>query len=181
MLTFSGPVTYRTPQVLTLNHYSSGPAYILPIYQPVYLTKYHPRCLSIEPFTKGLIPKVTHCIHVYFLLDTTYGLSHWAPWWIKPILDSLHHHCIESNGAHTSLVITTSRIAYDTIIVQTNESIPPKEMHGLLLCTSTMIKLVEGFSECNIHLSGCNIETNAPWVHHHAGPSHAWRNIRSLW
>ena len=54
-------------------------------------------------------------------------------------------------------------------------------MHGLLLCTSTMIKLVEGFSECNIHLSWCNIETSAPWVHHHAGPSHAWRNIRSLW
>ena len=68
MLTFSGPVTYRTPQVLTLNHYSSGPAYILPIYQPVYLPKYHPRCLALAPFTKGLIPKVTHYIHVYLLV-----------------------------------------------------------------------------------------------------------------
>ena len=58
----------RTPQVLTLSHYSSGPVYILPRYQPVYLPKYHPRCLSIEPFTKGLIPKVTHYIHVYLLV-----------------------------------------------------------------------------------------------------------------
>ena len=68
MLTFSGPVTYRTPQVLTLNHYSSGPAYILPIYQPVYLPKYHPRYLAIAPFTKGLISRVTHCMHGYLLL-----------------------------------------------------------------------------------------------------------------
>ena len=89
-------------------------------------------------------------------------LSHWDLWWIKPIFDSLHPPCIKSNGAHTSLVNTTSRIAYNTIIVQTNESIPAKEMHGLLLCTSNMIKFVEGFSECNIHLSGCNIETDVP-------------------
>ena len=79
------------------------------------------------------------------------------------MLDSLHHHCIESNGAHTSLVNTTSRIAYDTIIVQTNESIPPKEMHGLLLCTSNMIKLVEGFSECKFiwmqHLNECTLSS----------------------
>ena len=68
MLTFSGPVTYSTPQVLTLNYYSPGPAYILPIYQPVYLPKYHPRCLALAPFTKGLIPKVTHYIHVYLLV-----------------------------------------------------------------------------------------------------------------
>ena len=78
------------------------------------------------------------------------------------MLDSLHHHGIESNGAHTSLLNTTSRIADDTITVQTNKSILAKEMHGLLLCTSNMIKFVEGFIECNIHLPGCNIEADPP-------------------
>ena len=60
------------------------------------------------------------------------------------------------------MVNTASRIAYNTIIVQTNKSIPAKEMHGLLLYASNMIKFVEGFIECNIPLSGCNIEADAP-------------------
>ena len=84
---------------------------------------------------------------------------------IKPIFDSLHPPCIrniKSNGAHTSLVNTTSRIAYNTIIAQTNESITAREVHGLLLCAGNTIRFVEGFIECNIPLSGCNIEADAP-------------------
>ena len=92
-------------------------------------------------------------------------LSHWDLWWIKPIFDRLHPPCIrniKSNGAHTSLVNTTSRIAYNTIIAQTNESITAREVHGLLLCAGNTIRFVEGFIECNIPLSGCNIEADAP-------------------
>merc|ERR1711895_295716 len=68
---------------------------------------------------------------------------------------------IKTNEVHTSLVNTASKIADNTIFAQSTESIPVKEMHGLLLCTSNMIKIVEGFNECNIPLSGCNIGMDA--------------------
>ena len=68
---------------------------------------------------------------------------------------------IKTKEVHTSLVNTASKIADNTIFAQTTESIPVKEMHGLLLCASNMIKVVEGFNECNIPLSGCNIGVDA--------------------
>ena len=68
---------------------------------------------------------------------------------------------IKTNEVHTSLVNTASKIADNTIFAQSTESIPVKEMHGLLLCASNMIKIVEGFNECNIPLSGCNIGVDA--------------------
>merc|ERR1712115_548631 len=68
---------------------------------------------------------------------------------------------IKTKDVHTSLVNTASKIADNTIFAQTNESIPVKEMHGLLLCASSMIKIVEGFNECNMPLSGCNIGVDA--------------------
>ena len=60
------------------------------------------------------------------------------------------------------MVITASRIAYNTIIAQTNESITAREVHGLLLCAGNTIRFVEGFIECNIHLPGYNIEADTP-------------------
>merc|ERR1711895_176238 len=68
---------------------------------------------------------------------------------------------IKTNEVHTSLVNTASKIADNTIFAQSTESIPVKEMHGLLLCASSMIKNVEGFKECNIALAGCNIGVDA--------------------
>ena len=68
---------------------------------------------------------------------------------------------IKTNEVHTSLVNTASKIADNTIFAQSTESIPVKEMHGLLLCASNMIKIVGGFNECNIPSSGCNNEMDA--------------------
>ena len=68
---------------------------------------------------------------------------------------------IRTNEVHASLVYTASPFTDSTIFPQTTESIPVKEMHGLLLCASNMIKIVGGFNECNIPLSGCNIGVDA--------------------
>merc|ERR1712089_38349 len=57
---------------------------------------------------------------------------------------------IVTKEVHTSLITTPSKLAENTIIAQTQESIPMKEMHGLLLCTDSMIKTVEGFQECKM-------------------------------
>ena len=68
---------------------------------------------------------------------------------------------IKTNEVHTSLITTASKIADNTIFAQSQESVPVKEMHGLLLCADSMIKIVEGFKECNITLDGCNIGVDA--------------------
>ena len=48
---------------------------------------------------------------------------------------------VKTNEVHTSL-----------------EYVPVKEIHGLLLCTSSITRIVEGFQECNIALNGCNVD-----------------------
>merc|ERR1712208_273344 len=68
---------------------------------------------------------------------------------------------IITGKVHTSLITTSSKIAEDTIFAQSEESIPIKEMHGLLLCADSMIKTVEGFQECKIPLDGCLIGVDA--------------------
>merc|ERR1712082_473443 len=68
---------------------------------------------------------------------------------------------IKTNEVHTSLITTSSKIADNTIFAQTQESVPVKEMHGLLLCADSMIKIVEGFKECKITLDGCHIRVDA--------------------
>merc|ERR1712115_345626 len=68
---------------------------------------------------------------------------------------------IKTNEVHTSLITTPSKIADNTIFAQTQESVPVKEMHGLLLCADSMIKIVEGFKECKITLDGCHIGVDA--------------------
>merc|ERR1712089_12019 len=64
---------------------------------------------------------------------------------------------IQTKEVHTSLITTASKIADNTIFAQSQESVPVKEMHGLLLCSDSMIKTVEGFQECKITLDGCLI------------------------
>ena len=54
-----------------------------------------------------------------------------------------------------------SMLSEDTQFAKTEESIPSKEMHGLLLCASNMIKIIEGFQECKIPIHGCNIGVDA--------------------
>merc|ERR1712089_45796 len=68
---------------------------------------------------------------------------------------------IITGKVHTSLITTSSKIAEDTIFAQSQESIPIKEMHGLLLCADSMIKTVEGFQECKIPIDGCLIGVDA--------------------
>merc|ERR1711962_1231259 len=68
---------------------------------------------------------------------------------------------IVTKEVHTSLITTSSKIAEDTIFAQSQESIPIKEMHGLLLCADSMIKTVEGFQECKIPIDGCLIGVDA--------------------
>merc|ERR1712133_178566 len=58
-------------------------------------------------------------------------------------------------------IATSSKIAEKTIFAQTEESIPIKEMHGLLLCADLMIKTVEGIQECKIPVNGCLIGVDA--------------------
>ena len=52
---------------------------------------------------------------------------------------------ITTGKCHTSLITTASKLAEDTLFTQSQESIPSKEMHGLLLCASNMVNIVEGF------------------------------------
>ena len=66
-----------------------------------------------------------------------------------------------SNKCHTTLITTASKLSEDTLFSQTEESIPSKEMQGLLLCASNMIKIVEGFQECKVPLHGCHIGVDA--------------------
>merc|ERR1711905_51014 len=68
---------------------------------------------------------------------------------------------IQTKEVHTSLITTSSKIAESTIFAQSQESVPVKEMHGLLLCADSMIKTVEGFKECKITLDGCLIGVDA--------------------
>merc|ERR1712101_19992 len=68
---------------------------------------------------------------------------------------------IVTKEVHTSLITTSSKIAENTIFAQSEESIPIKEMHGLLLCADSMIKTVEGFQECKITIDGCLIGVDA--------------------
>ena len=68
---------------------------------------------------------------------------------------------ITSARVHTSLITTSSKVAEDTLFAQSEESIPVQEMHGLLLCASSMIKTVEGFQECKIPIHGCQIGVDA--------------------
>merc|ERR1711973_412670 len=70
-------------------------------------------------------------------------------------------HNILTKQVHTSLITTSSKIAESTIFAQSQESVPVKEMHGLLLCADSMIKTVEGFQECKIPLDGCLIGVDA--------------------
>ena len=35
---------------------------------------------------------------------------------------------------------------------------PVKEAHGLILCTTSITRFVEGFKECNIASNGCNVD-----------------------
>ena len=35
---------------------------------------------------------------------------------------------------------------------------PVKEIHGLIPCTTSITRFVEGFQECNIALNGCNVD-----------------------
>ena len=49
---------------------------------------------------------------------------------------------INSNRVHTSLINIMSRLSEDTLIAKTEESIPAKEMHGLLLCASNMVQTI---------------------------------------
>merc|ERR1712115_87669 len=55
----------------------------------------------------------------------------------------------------------SSKIAENTIFAQSEESIPIKEMHGLLLCADSMIKTVEGFQACKIPIDGFLIGVDA--------------------
>ena len=68
---------------------------------------------------------------------------------------------ITTEEVHTSLIATSSKISDNTIFAQSEESIPVKEMHGLLLCADLMIKTVEGIQECNIPVNGCLIGVDA--------------------
>ena len=51
---------------------------------------------------------------------------------------------IKTNEVHTSLITTASKIADNTTFARSQESVPAKEMHGLFLCTDSMIKIAEG-------------------------------------
>merc|ERR1712101_42572 len=68
---------------------------------------------------------------------------------------------IVTKEVHTSLIKTSSKIAESTLFAQSQESVPIKEMHGLLLYADSMIKTVEGFQECKIPLDGCLIGVDA--------------------
>merc|ERR1711955_38490 len=68
---------------------------------------------------------------------------------------------VTTEEVHTSLIATSSKISDNTIFAQSEESIPVKEMHCLLLCADLMIKTVEGIQECNISINGCLIGVDA--------------------
>ena len=62
---------------------------------------------------------------------------------------------------HTSLISSLSRLTKDTQFAKTEESVPIRETHGILLCASSMVKTIEGFQECRIPLHGCYIGVDA--------------------
>ena len=64
---------------------------------------------------------------------------------------------INSQRSHTSLITTMSKLYEDTQFNQTDESMPSKEMHGILLCAPSIIKIIEGFQECRIPIHKCHI------------------------
>merc|ERR1712243_171650 len=68
---------------------------------------------------------------------------------------------VTTEEVHTSLIATSSKIADNTIFAQSEESIPVKEMHSLLLCADIMIKTVEGIQECKIPVDGCLVGVDA--------------------
>ena len=65
---------------------------------------------------------------------------------------------VKTNEVHTSLINPASKIADNKKFAQSQEYVPVKEIHGLLLCTSSITRIVEGFQECNIALNGCNVD-----------------------
>ena len=65
---------------------------------------------------------------------------------------------IKTNEVHTSLVNPASKIADNKNFAQSQEYVPVKEIHGLLLCTSSITRIVKGFQECNIALNGYNVD-----------------------
>merc|ERR1712002_1274499 len=67
----------------------------------------------------------------------------------------------DSNMSQATLITTSSRLSEDTLIAKTPESIPGKEMHGLLLCVSSMVQILEGLQECGFKVKSCHIGVDA--------------------
>ena len=66
-----------------------------------------------------------------------------------------------SDRCWTSLINTMSKLAEDTQINRTAESIPDKEMHGLWLAASNMIKAIQDIKETKIPIEAIYLGVDA--------------------
>ena len=93
-------------------------------YSPIALNSSSPAYIFAHISASISLLLITKNVHHIICHQRSYARG--SPNESKPSFDSFHHHCIESSGAHTSLVTTNSRITHDNVIVQTNESKPPR-------------------------------------------------------
>ena len=66
-----------------------------------------------------------------------------------------------SDRCHSTLINTMSKLAEDTKINKTEESIPAKEMHGLWLAVSNMLRLIKDIQETQIPIEAAYIGVDA--------------------
>ena len=70
--------------------------------------------------------------------------------------------CIaNSDRSQTSLINTMSKIAEDTQINKTVESILDKEMHSIWLAASNMVKIIQDIKEANISIKAAYLGVDA--------------------
>ena len=67
-----------------------------------------------------------------------------------------------SNRCRTSFINTMSRLAEDTQINKSEESIPDKEMHGLWLAASNMLKAIQDIQETKIPIEAAYLGSGCP-------------------
>ena len=66
-----------------------------------------------------------------------------------------------SDGSNQFSTARIYPVSYNVITNEVHTSLeygPVKEIHGLLLCTSSITRIVKGFQECNIALNGYNVD-----------------------
>ena len=62
-----------------------------------------------------------------------------------------------SDSCHTSLINTMSKLVEDTQIAKSEENTPGKEMHGLWLAVSNMLRAIQDMKEINLPVEAAYI------------------------